>query len=452
MKQGKIVICNIIMAVISVVAAVTLIAGSFLTITATLNIDGETMSQMIGEQNLTESEGDASGEGDAAGTPDISEMLKEVNLTIPVNLDFKSKDLIESAIGDAAVQVQKLLQREIGGVVDVLMDAVDQALPAVVGQAVNQVVKKAEDEVRAQLEEASGGEVSEEEIRDRLENEYGVTDKDITTLKDELATVVTAVLNGGADESKEILEKSETLNKLIYVYAETELKQQTGETTVTQAEIDAKAQELKTEVIDEYEEGLKQLEIDGEINKETAVVSLLNKGEMKDENGAVIKFENLDDVKAYFVTQVEAALGESTRYLEIGMKALGIFTLIVAAAWVYFLLKIIVKTLFSKYNKTVGMFFPRFFGWMPHVFFVGVPMLILGNLDKIAQLAEQNEMVAGLSDMLQTYAGMVTIDIASLTWVSAVGSVLLLIILFPYYQWRRKAKKEAKRLKRENDI
>jgi hypothetical protein len=57
-------------------------------------------------------------------------------------------------------------------------------------------------------------------------------------------------------------------------------------------------------------------------------------------------------------------MDESTiRYISSVLKYLGIFLLIVIGSWAYLILKILVK--FFARNKTVGMFFPKFFGWMP---------------------------------------------------------------------------------------
>ena len=460
MKQGKVVICNIIMALISVAAIVTLIVGSFMKITVTLNIDGEKMAEIMdsqqgsgnGEtQGVMSSDGyfgeedgfiddetgsyddNETGSGGESSSSGMEELFKDINLSIPISLDFKSLDLIGSVIGDASEKMNAMLEREIGGIVDVLMNSIDKVLSGVVGVVVNQVVDKAEAEVKKQLEEAGQGNISEEEIKETLESEYGITESDIETLKTELSTAVSAVLNGETDDSGKFLRESETLDKLVHIYAEEELKQETGETGFTQAEIEAKAAELKNNVVEEYESALESMEIDGELNKETAVINLLNNAEMQDENGNVIVFENMDQVKSYLASKAQSLLGEEVGdYMGLAMKIMGIFTLVVIAAWAYFLLKIIVKTLFSRTNKTVGMFFPRFFGWMPHVFFVGLPMAVFNNLDKIAT----------------QYSSLATINITSLTWVSALGSVLLLIILIPYYQWRRKLKREAKLNKR----
>ena len=477
MKQGKVVICNIIMALISVAAIVTLIVGSFMKITVTLNIDGEKMAEIMdsqqgsgtgetqgvissdeyygNEDGFTDGEtGGSYDDGDSANGGESSssgmeELFKDINLSLPISLDFKSIDLIGSVIGDASEKMNAMLEREIGGIVDVLMNSIDKVLSGVVGVVVNQVVDKAEAEVRKQLEEAGQGNISEEEIKETLESEYGITESDIETLKTELSTAVSAVLNGETDDSGKFLRESETLDKLVHIYAEEELKQETGRTEFTQAEIEAKAAELKNSVAEEYDSALESMEIDGELNKETVVINLLNNAEMQDENGNVIVFENMDQVKSYLASKAQSLLGEEVGdYMGLAMKIMGIFTLVVIAAWGYFLIKIIVKTLFSRTNKTVGMFFPRFFGWMPHVFFVGLPMAVFNNLDKIAELAKGQEMFAGVADMLTQYSSLATINITSLTWVSALGSVLLLIILIPYYQWRRKLKREAKLNKR----
>ena len=180
MKQGKVVICNIIMALISVAAIVTLIVGSFMKITVTLNIDGEKMAEIMdsqqgsgtgetqgvissdeyygNEDGFTDGEtGGSYDDGDSANGGESSssgmeELFKDINLSIPISLDFKSLDLIGSVIGDASEKMNAMLEREIGGIVDVLMNSMDKVLSGLVGVVVNQVVDKAEAEVKKQLE------------------------------------------------------------------------------------------------------------------------------------------------------------------------------------------------------------------------------------------------------------------------------------------------------------
>lgn len=433
MKQGKVVICNVIMMLISVAAIVTLIVGSFMNIDIKLNIDGEKLAS-AGE---TGTPGESGSEG---------EMLKDVKVTLPLSLEMTSMSLIKSVFEDPAEQVSATIESVAGKAVDAVLDAADDIMAAMVTVVVDGVVAQAEEQIEQKLAETAGeGNVTQEQIKEKLENDYNVTEADVETLKTEVSDTMKALLNGETEDATKCLEESATLDKLIGIYAEEALKEELGTETVTEAQIDAKAAELKNETIAEYEKFIDEMKVDGEFNKEAAVVSMLSNADIKDENGNAVEFNNIDDVKAYLSVKVNSLVGEDMeKPIALAMKALGIFIIVVIAAWAYFLIKLIVKTLFAKKNKTVGMFFPKFFGWMPHVIFVGLPMLVLKNLDKIAELVATKANMPEVSEMLAQYSSLATIDIASLTWVSALCSVALLIIWIPYYRWRRRLKREAK--------
>ena len=114
------------------------------------------------------------------------------------------------------------------------------------------------------------------------------------------------------------------------------------------------------------------------------------------------------------------------------------------ACWAYVLIKIIIKTIFFK-NKTVGLFFPRMFGWMPHVFLVGLPMTLIKYLPVIAAkvIESQPEMQEGL-DYAMNILEMVKISVSSLTWISALCTVILMVLLIFYWPMRRAAKRARK--------
>ena len=50
----------------------------------------------------------------------------------------------------------------------------------------------------------------------------------------------------------------------------------------------------------------------------------------------------------------------------------------------------------------------------------------------------------GAQETIKAVMDAVSLNVTSLTWVSALGTVILLVIWFPYYSWRRQLKREAK--------
>lgn len=458
MKQGKVVICNIVMMAISIAAIVTLIIGSFMKINLTVNLNGKTISQMSGENKSDQQKENAEQDDSensqkvnvAAGgseSIDMGEILNEIDVKLPLSFEFKSMNLIKSVVSDPTEQVKETLATQVGGIVDTLMDAVDGIMASMVKVIVNQSVKEAEKAIRAELEKSTGGEVTEEEIKQELKTEYGIEEQDVETLKTEVSEAVVAFLNGGTDEVGKCLEDSETLDKITKAYAAEEWKKNNPDATrePTEAELNEQAKKTKDEIIKSYNETVEEFEVDGKVDKETVVVKLLEQADLKDEKGNKAEINDMDDVKAYVSQKINSIMGEDTaKYVGIGFKAMGIFVLVVVAAWAYFLIKLIVKTLFVKTNKTVGMFMPRFFGWMPHVFFVGLPMLLFGNMSAVIEELAKESSTKEVADMLTKVAELATVEITSLTWVSALATVLLFAIWIPYYQWRRQIKRELK--------
>lgn len=449
MKQGKIVISNIIMMLISIAAIVTLIIGSFWKIQMTLHVNGETLSELQGgsTENAKTAEGTESGESgtETGGNAAAEEILKQIDVSLPLSFDFKSMNLIKAVASDPTEQIREGIARQVGGVVDSLMSAVDKLMSAMVNIVIDQTVKQAEESVKQKIAEESGGEVTEEQIKQELNDKYGVTDEDVDTLKKEVSDTMTALLNGETDDASKCLEESETLEKLALACAREQWKNENPDATEepTDQQLAEQAQQTKAEVIDAYNQMIEEMEVDGKIGKETVLVKALEKADLKDDAGNPVKFENADDVKAFLADKLNSKIDDNTaRILGIALKVMGGFVLLVIAAWAYFLIKLVVKTLFCQ-NKTVGMFAPRFFGWMPHVLFVGLPMLVFGNMDRIIAKTSGTSLQQ-LGETLAKLSSLVSVKITSLTWVSALATVVLLAIWIPYYQWRRKLKREIK--------
>lgn len=272
MKQGKVVICNLIMMAISVAAIVTLIIGSFMTVNLKLNIDGEKMSSVAGNEGTPE-EG-TPGEGEGAGSE--GDFLKDIQIELPIKLEMKSLDLIKSISENPEPLIKDTINGVTGSAVDAILAQTDVIMTKFVTVAVDEVVKQAEEQVKNELIEQLGEEnVTEEQIKEKLETDYGVSESDVETLKNEASDALKALLNGEEDNVADCLEKSETLDNLIKVYAEEELKKENGGAPVTQEQIDAKAAEIKSDTVSECEQAIEDLKVDGELNKETVVVSAL---------------------------------------------------------------------------------------------------------------------------------------------------------------------------------
>ena len=438
-NTGKIIIANIILAALAVASIITLWVGSFMKIELNIKLNSESLNKLMGnaEEGTTPSGSGGTGVSEA----DMQKILNTIDIEVPFVIDLKSASMIKAVGGDSDNKILKeVIGTQIDNIVDILMDKVDEIFTSVVTVMVDAVVEEVEKEIMQQIEaELEKQDVSKEEVAARLEEEYGITQNDIDELKQDVSDSATALLNGEPENVSDILENSETFDKLVALYAEQAIKEEKGEEYVpTEEEIAGKRDSLKTEIITEYEKTVDEMKNEnGEFSKESVIVGLVNESGLQDENGNAVQVNDIEEVKSVIANKINSVIakGETSDTISKVFAAMGIFILIVMAAWAYLIVKIVVK-LFMR-NKTVRVGVPQAFGWMPHVFFVGLPMTLIKVADKALVAGAEN--MAELQQV-QEILSMITLKFSSLTWVSALCSVLLLVVWIPYRRWRKEAK------------
>jgi hypothetical protein len=451
-KNINVFVCNIIIVALAVVSVITLFVGNFLSIKLTFHIDGDNISELIGNGGTAsgtnasarvygENEGGISTDDAASAAADI---IKGIKIDIPFTLEFKSSTLIKSVIGDRSDAVEELIGEELDVFAADLLSTVDEIMGVVTGSLISAAVAAAKQEVTEQLREQFGNsEVTEEEVMSELESEYGVTEDNVNDFRQELTDAVVATLNGQSADAVSVIENSETFDKILRLYAEQTLNENSeeGAENPSDSQISEETERLRGQIIDNYNQLVDDMSVNGEFSKETVVVGLLNQAEPTDENGNKVTLTDMTDVKKYISDKIYGSVDGHEEQIGGIMQSVGIFILAAIASWLYVVLKIIFK-LFAK-NKTVRLFMPRFFGWMPHVFFVGIPMTAVRCVNPIADFAG-NYIGQDAATKIKQLLSMVTVDISSLTWVSAVCSVILLFIAIPYYRRRREIKRRLK--------
>lgn len=453
--KGRLIITNIVLAAICIVAIVTLLVGDFWNVKLTLNLDGSALSDLMQSASGGESENingealdedlggeDLGGENLEDGSEELANLFSSINLTIPLDIKFTPMGLIGMLTGKGEETVNNFIGNEMSEIIDVLMGAVDEIMTSVTGVVVDMVLDEAMAEVERQLEEQLVGEITEEDIMNTLETEYDITEDDIESLKGDVATATEGLINGDSDAITTTLEDSETLEKLIAIYAAQELEQE-GIANPTQEQINEKTASLKTEIIEECDKGIEEISGGEEFDKETVVVTFIKESGMVSEE-EVDNIQTIDDVKATITNNINNSMDAETKAMlvTVGQVLAGVLLLTVAS-WIYLLIKLIVKTLFMK-NKGVRLTAPRMLGWVPHVIFVGLPQLLFGNMDMIFNaLADQPEM-AEMAEAITAIGNMFSLQATSLTYISAICSVLLLVIGIPYGIWRRRNRKLLK--------
>ncbi|MDD3946571.1 MAG: hypothetical protein PHI19_01915 [Clostridia bacterium] len=429
-NNPKIITCNIIVAILAIVSIITLCTGNFFRLTVTVNVTDQLLNTYLEDSDIAESNSEF----------DYQELFDGIDFEIPLTIQIKSATLLKSITGKSSEAVQALMSDQIDVVVDNLLNAVDKVVESLAKVVVNTVVERAEEEIYNQLQEELGGNVTEEQVQTELESEYGVSQEDIETLQSDLSNTLIAFLNGDTDDVSQTLEESETLDNLVNVYAEQALIEESGEGSYTQAQIDAKAVELKDQVVNELDENLEKFSDGEDFNKESVIVGLINQAGIDED----MSLNNMEEVKTFLSNKMYGALGdEAESAISMVLKGLGAFLLIVILSWAYLILKIFFK--FFARNKTVGMFVPKFFGWMPYVLFAGIPNLFFRNLDKIIDaVSKRMDVGADTIAAISQYSEMVTIKFSSATWVSAVCCLVLFVLWFPYHKWRRQEKDKKK--------
>ena len=477
----KVLIFNIIIAALCIVSIVTLYVGDFMKAEVTFTVTKDTITKIIDifggssePQNAAIKA--AEGEGEDQFDLKIAKYLDDdFSLSFSAAFVLKGDTVAKGALGQAEEAVNSVISDQVDHLVDNIAEKADKVIKQVSQAIVNAAVDKAKDKIKEAIaKEMAENNISEEQLWARLEG-YNVYPKDIDDIIDGFLNTVNDLLDGNKATSINFLKDdsdASVLYKLYRAAAEEVLKSSGNEYTAE--DVTAKAKEYQNTAVTKYEEILDNLSIDGEFSKESLIVALFNgigfgeeqKGDnaankTNDQNGPANaadenagseeassekKIKNMDDVKNYIVEMLLSKIGpEAVDMVGKVLSYVGYFLLFVMACWAYVLIKIIIKTIFFK-NKTVGLFFPRMFGWMPHVFFVGLPMLLIKYLPEAAAkiIESQPEMQQGL-DMIMGILETAKVSVSSLTWISALCTVILMVLLIFYWPMRRAAKRARKK-------
>ena len=492
-NKTKILVCNLIIIACCIASILTLILGDFMRLDIKLTVDKATLAKLVsGESSPSSAPAGIKADGPSTEGMNMDEILAYIpddwKLEFSVPVQVEAKTLAKSSFGteNSVAAVKDLVAKQVDNLVQVMEEKVHE----VIDIGVEALIRKAGDMAKEKIKEAineEGSTVTEAEVNARLQSK-GIENYEaaIDELVDEVKVLVRGVLDGtkNSEAIRDFLkggaegEERNILGKVMEIAAEEELKDEhknePGYDGPSEDEINAKVAEYQKDTLEGYDEFVKEFaDENGNLNLETMIITLINK--IQDEgntNGSKVsnapgdeeeapevtegegeaetetsgsssgEIKSMDDVKAYVIEKIFGAIDEQTvRYAGIAMSVLGYFLLFIMACWAYVLIKVIVKMLFCK-NKTVGLFFPRMFGWIPHVLFIGLPMLALKFLPQILE-----QVGADAGESLQTILNMLSVNFTSLTWVSALCTVVLLVVLFIYYPERRASKRAKKAAK-----
>ena len=486
----KILVCNIIIALCCIASILTLILGDFMRLDITLTIDKATLAKLMSGESPSSAPAGIKADGPSTDGMNMDDILEYIpddwKLEFNIPIQVESKTIAKSSFGteNSVAAVKDLVAKQVDNLVQVMEEKVHE----VIDIGVEALIRKAGDMAKEKIKEAineEGSTVTEADVNARLQSE-GIENYEaaIDQLVNEVKVLVRGVLDGtkSSEAIRDFLkggaegEERNILGKVMRIAAKEELKDEHKNEpgyVPSEDEINEQVAEYQKDTLEGYDEFVKEFaDEEGNLNLETMIITLINK--IQDEgntNGSTQvsnapgdeeeapevgegepeatgsessgEIKSMDDVKAYVIEKIFGSIDEQTvQYAGIAMSALGYFLLFIMACWAYLLIKLIVKVLFCK-NKTVGMFFPRMFGWIPHVLFIGLPMLAIKFLPQILE-----RIGADAGESLNTILNMLSVNFTSLTWVSALCTVILMVVMFIYYPERRAAKRLRKEEKR----
>ncbi len=445
-KNGAIMICNILMAVVCVVSVITLYLGSFWNFEASVTID-KTLIETILAAGESGTGGSIKAEGTTPEDVDfLSYIGDDFSVTFPISIKLEGKSLVNSALGKDGNEINTMLSEQVKTLVDGLSDQVDVIAESAVQLVVSDAVEMVKEEIKKSLSEDAGN----TEVMSALADK-GITEEDINTIADEIGESIPALLDGDTASMRALLAGgSEELDKLFAIYAEEVVNaDESIPPAAKEAAIAEQKAAIQKEVLDSYDEAIQEFsDEDGNFSTESLIVSVVNStldegtAEAGIGGGASTtpKMTSMDEVKTYVSDKIYATIGTDVlNQIATYMGYVGYFLLFVMATWAYLLIKIVIK-LFCK-NKTVSMAIPRIWGWMPHVFLVGLPMLLVKYLPVALT---QVEMTAEELTMVKTFLNAISLNFSSWTWISAAGTAVLMVLSFFYRGLRKDAKAYAR--------
>lgn len=386
-RQRKLIPLNIVVAIIALVAAVSLLFAPIVSVDA-VGL-GDYITEMMGEQS---SGGDSSEEGP---TIDTAKIVSTVTSNMG-NVSLTTMSLATLAFSDDLTETLKDYVSEIGSetlkksekelITDVAVPMMIEMMEEESGEEAPDNIKNMDadaiyDKAKA-LETASAGEVDEtisalaEELQNQLGEDY-ISDENLADLESSIRTVY--------DDTVAATDGTFTIESCICVFASKSL-QESGEITQTFTSY--------ADLIDYFMD------------------SALSSGS----GGGTDSSSELDDT----IAQVEPIL-----------KIVAIALLFFTAVWLILFLFAFLH-LFAK-NKRFTMWYVKLFGFLPCLIF-GVAPLVAGA---IVPGMEGGAEIAGILGMIST-----------MTWISGACYILLWIIsIFWAFPIKRKIRAYNKQLK-----
>lgn len=452
--QGKrlaVWICNLVVAILSVLSIICYFLGAFWQFRISVTITGDLITKMVGNV------------GDGI---DVAEIVGEEGTTVSLSLTVETSDVLSSLTGEPSDTIESLIDKNVTSVVSQLKGTLMEIAESTVKSVAKKTVK---DEVHKNVkdflinnrknQDDPQPEVGDEEVVQKME-ELGITDdyigektdkiiekvfedgSTVENVTDEIMDTVDEVLGDIKSKAEELSQSDESYEELKNFDLTQEEKDAIRENVTNALEelvqsedgsIDAEKliEELLASALNPDKGGNGKEDDKGELH--AAVAPLAAAPTEGEDPGAEEQEQKLEQqVKEYIMNYLPEGIDN---YLIWVFIAMAILMLLSALSWVYILIKLIVKLVKKSEDPTVKLKCPIWLGWLPYLFFVGIPSIALLFLPMITKLIP---LPAEMSGMLSS----MKLSISSIGVIAAISALVCFGISIFYMVVRRKFKQE----------
>lgn len=416
--------CNVAVALLSILAIAGYFFSPFWSINLGYTLSGEDLETMIGEY---------------AQDFDVKEVVGKDGLELTLSLEIGT-DLILGSFGAESERTVELLVGEntdniVGQLTETLKDLAPKAAKSVAKKAVREEVR---DKVGKYLDSLDSH--SDKSVDDRLKD-AGVDE----IIEEKIDSIVETLFQGEPVQKEEV--RKEILGAVDDVY---EQLQKSGDEDLADLELSEEDREAIEEAIDEmldqFADESGEIDLDEFLNELLAKgldalggqggsglvdgIALLAAEEGADSNAT----DQLKDaVKDYIMSLLPAQINI---YIVWALRVMLFLWILSLLAWVYILIKLIVKLLKGSNNPTVKLKAPIILGW--------IPFLLLVILPTIGMMLFKGPISGVLPAEITARLASASISFASSGWFAFLAALVCIVLSGFYSIMRKQIEKEAK--------
>lgn len=440
-------ICNMVVIALCLLSILAYFVMPFWKIDASYHLSEEQIESMLAdsfeeqpEAVRSTSEGLDSEEPSSEG-PDIAAALKEAvgpeGITVPLALQFQSKDVVGAISGDAKITVENVIKDN----VNVILEKLSTPINTIAKNMMRSITNVMLEESVGLLVESLAGE--NEDLANVLES-AGLSD---TYIKDKAKEVTDSLFKEGATVQKVAENTVAIVEDTIAAlkesdpekYENLELPEEDKENITNSIEevlsvLSDENGEIDTEnfLFDKLFEILQSNKENNENNESSPVKPTKSSLIIASAEGNAEEEATQESLEQMLYKELMSAIpAETVDMIAKVLKIVGYVLLFSFVPWLYLIVKILVKL--PKLNNAIKLKAPILFGWLPFLILYVLPTVAFKIVQSQIANSEAGSKLAGLSITFSTAA-----------WVSFAAAVVLFGLSFYYGILRKRLKKIQK--------